>query len=49
MVIIPEFVNKRIKVYNGCKFIDLVITSDMVGHKLGEFFFTRKLHVFKKK
>jgi small subunit ribosomal protein S19 len=49
MVIIPEFIGKNIKVYNGCKFIDLWITTDMVGHKIGEFLFTRVLHVYKKK
>ena len=49
LVIIPEFINKSLKVYNGCKFVDLVVTADMVGHKVGEFIFTRKLHVFKKK
>ena len=48
-VILPEFVGLKIKIYNGQKFFDLQITSNMVGYKFGFFIFTRKLHVFKKK
>lgn len=48
-IILPEFVGLTIKVYNGYKFIDLYINSNMVGFKFGSFIFTRKLHVFKSK
>jgi small subunit ribosomal protein S19 len=39
--IIPEFVGHTIAVHNGRKFIPVYITESMVGHKLGEFAFTR--------
>lgn len=37
----PEFVGKYFKVHNGRIFIEVFITEDMVGHKLGEFAPTR--------
>lgn len=37
----PEFVNKSFAVYNGKKFINVYITEEMVGHRLGEFSPTR--------
>lgn len=48
-IILPEFIGLFIKIYNGQKFIDLHITSNMVGYKFGSFIVTRKLHVFKSK
>lgn len=39
--IVPEFVGHTFKVHNGKIFIDLFVTEDMVGHKLGEFSPTR--------
>jgi small subunit ribosomal protein S19 len=47
--IIPEFVGHTIAVHNGKKFIPVYITENMVGHKLGEFSFTRvfKAHSMK--
>jgi len=33
----PDFVGKYFKVHNGRVFIDVFITEDMVGHRLGEF------------
>lgn len=35
--IAPEFVGKYFKVHNGRTFIDVFVTEDMVGHRLGEF------------
>ncbi|MBS0186782.1 MAG: 30S ribosomal protein S19 [Planctomycetes bacterium] len=35
--IVPEFVGHTFKVHNGRVFIDVFVTEDMVGHKLGEF------------
>ena len=40
--IFPEFVGHTIAVHNGKKFIPVYITENMVGHKLGEFSFTRQ-------
>jgi len=47
--IIPEMVGHTIAVHNGKKFIPVYITENMVGHKLGEFSFTRtfKAHSMK--
>ena len=42
MVIVPEMVNKTIKVYNGKEFVMVMVTADMFGHRLGEFAQTRK-------
>ena len=39
--IIPDFVGLTIGVHNGKMFIPVYITEDMVGHKFGEFSFTR--------
>jgi len=37
----PEFVGKYFKVHNGRVFINVFVTEDMVGHRLGEFAATR--------
>jgi small subunit ribosomal protein S19 len=39
--ITPEMVSHTIAVHNGKKFIPVYVTENMVGHKLGEFSFTR--------
>jgi len=39
--IIPEFVSKTFLVHNGKEFKKVFVTENMVGHKLGEFSFTR--------
>lgn len=39
--IVPEFVGYTFQVHNGRAFIDVFVTEDMVGHKLGEFSPTR--------
>lgn len=39
--IIPEFVGYTFGVYNGRKFIPVLVTENMVGHKMGEFSPTR--------
>jgi small subunit ribosomal protein S19 len=40
-VIPPEFVGHTISVHNGRKFMPIFITEQHVGHRLGEFSFTR--------
>ncbi len=37
----PEFVGKYFEVHNGRVFVNVFITEDMVGHRLGEFAPTR--------
>ncbi|MEM8757087.1 MAG: 30S ribosomal protein S19 [Planctomycetota bacterium] len=39
--IVPEFVGHTFKVHNGRAFLDVYVTEDMVGHKLGEFSLSR--------
>ncbi len=39
--IVPQFVGMTFGVYNGHKFIPVLVNEDMVGHKLGEFSPTR--------
>lgn len=47
IVILPEFIGLIVNIYNGQKFFEIKVLPSMVGHKFGEFIFTRKLHVFK--
>ena len=42
--ILPQFVGVTFGVYNGHKHIPVLVTEDMVGHKLGEFSPTRTFH-----
>lgn len=43
-VIAPEFVGFTFGVYNGKQHIEVLVTEDMVGHRLGEFSPTRKFN-----
>ena len=42
MPILPEFVVKRIAIYNGQNFVEIDIKPEMIGHYLGEFAITRR-------
>ena len=42
--ILPQFVGLNFGVHNGKKFIPVLVTEDMVGHKLGEFAPTRTFY-----
>ena len=39
--IVPEFIGQTFLVHNGKTFHRVLVTEDMVGHKLGEFSLTR--------
>ena len=39
--ITPDFVGLTVSVHNGRAFSPVFVTENMVGHKLGEFSFTR--------
>ncbi len=39
--IAPEFVGHKFAVHNGNKFIEVLVSESMVGHRLGEFALTR--------
>lgn len=47
--IVPSFIGLTFNVYNGKTFSELVVLAAMVGHKFGEFSFTRAQYIFKKK
>lgn len=40
-MILPEMVDSTFQVHNGRKFIDVYVSENMVGHRLGEFAPTR--------
>ena len=35
--ILPQFVGLTFGVYNGQKFVPVLVNEDMIGHKMGEF------------
>ncbi|XP_065868521.1 small ribosomal subunit protein uS19m-like [Euphorbia lathyris] len=41
-VILPEFVGQTVRIYNGKTFVRCKITETKVGHRFGEFAYTRK-------
>jgi small subunit ribosomal protein S19 len=41
-IIIPQVVGKKVRVYTGKEFIQIMVEPDMLGHRLGEFALTRK-------
>ena len=49
-MISPDFVGHTFAVHNGNKFIPVLVTEDLVGHKFGEFAPTRNFrgHINKK-
>ena len=42
--IVPEFVGHTFLVHNGRRHMNVYVTEEMVGHKLGEFAPTRTFH-----
>ncbi|HDP73758.1 MAG TPA: 30S ribosomal protein S19 [Candidatus Woesearchaeota archaeon] len=42
MIVLPVFVGKKLGIYNGKEFVSIQVTSEMLGHRLGEFVPTRK-------
>ena len=42
--IIPQFVGLTFGVYNGHKFLPVLVTENMIGHKFGEFSPTRTFY-----
>ena len=42
--ILPQFVGLTFGVYNGQKFIPVLVSENMVGHKFGEFSPTRQFY-----
>jgi small subunit ribosomal protein S19 len=48
-VIFPTLVHKNVLVHNGTRFLRVRIKKSMVGHKFGEFAYTRRRHLYKSK
>lgn len=42
IIVLPEFVGKKIAIYNGKEYKVVEIIPEMIGHALGEFAITRK-------
>ena len=42
--VMPQFVGLTFGVYNGMKHVPVLVSEDMVGHKLGEFSPTRSFY-----
>ena len=49
LTILPEYNNHFVNIYNGKTFINIKIKEQMIGFKFGEFIYTRKKHIYKKK
>lgn len=47
--IVPAFMGITCNVYNGKNFNEVTVNTYMIGHKFGEFSFTRAKFSFKKK
>ena len=47
--VLPFLIGKTVKLHNGKFYISIIVTEEMIGHKLGEFVPTRLRHVYKKK
>ena len=48
-IITPLCLGRTFEIYNGFKYIKVVVSDNMIGHKFGEFSPTRVKAVFKKK
>ena len=46
--IVPKFIDQTFEVHNGKKPTEILVTEKMIGHKFGEFSYTRKRFSFKK-
>ncbi|RLV83185.1 37S ribosomal protein S19 mitochondrial [Meyerozyma sp. JA9] len=45
--ILPQFVGLKFQIHNGREYVELEVSDDMVGSKLGEFAPTRKRFMYK--
>jgi ribosomal protein S19 len=48
-IITPNMIDQSIKIHNGNSYRNITITSEHVGHRLGEFYNTTITPVFKTK
>jgi len=43
MIVLPSMFGKTILIHNGKEFVPVLITFEMVGHRLGQYVLTRKV------
>lgn len=43
IVIVPKMIGRTIGVHNGKEFMKVIVSEEMLGHRLGEFALTRKI------
>ena len=50
-IVFERFINKKLKINRGNKLVSLVITKDMVGYKLEDFYLSKRMgwEIHKKK
>lgn len=48
-VISADYLNKNVKIHNGIKFCEILVTEKLIGYYFSEFAPTRKLPLHKKK
>lgn len=41
IILTKDLLNKKVQIYNGIRFFDIIVQQNMLGHKLGEFAPTR--------
>ncbi len=49
ITIVESMINKTVEVHNGLRWTQVSIKPNWLGHKIGEFIFTKKKVIFKKK
>lgn len=47
-VLTKQMIGLKFQIYNGMRFFPITVTSDMLGHRVGEFAPTRKKPIAKK-
>jgi ribosomal protein S19 len=47
--IVPKFLGCVFNIHNGKNYSEITVTNEMLGHRFGEFVFTRSKFHFKKK
>jgi ribosomal protein S19 len=47
--IVPMFLGLTFDVYNGKNYVEVTVTDEMIGHKFGEFSYTRSKFAYKRK
>lgn len=47
-LIVPQLIQKKIKVHNGKMFKEITINNNLIGYKCGEFIFTKLIPKYKK-